>query len=77
MFEELNKVVKKFTKEIEDICGKNDIAIYNEDIYNKIEDKVASEYKDWDKVEQVSEMIYSELMREIDKWIEKLDVRGR
>ena len=77
MFEELNKVVKKILKKANDICSKNSINIYNEEIYDKIEDKVASEYKDWDKVQEITDRIYCELMKEIDKWIEKLDIEEK
>ena len=77
MFEELNKVVKKFLKKANDICSKNSINIYNEEIYDKIEDKVAMEYKDWDKVQEITDRIYCELMKEIDKWIEKLDIKEK
>ena len=77
MFKELNKVVKKFLKKSNDSCSKNSINIYNEEIYDKIEDKVASEYKDWDKVQEITDRIYCELMKEIDKWIEKLNVKEK
>ena len=78
MFEELNKVVKKILKESDNFIAKNKpITIINEEIYDKIEDKVASEYKDWDKVQEITDRIYCELMKEIDKWIEKLDIEEK
>ena len=76
MFEELNKVVKKILKKANDICSKNSINIYNEEIYDKIEDKCLMEYKDPAVASEVAGRIYDEFMKEFDKWIEKLDVRG-
>ena len=77
MFEELNKVVKKIFKESDNFIAKNKpITIINEEIYDEIEDKCLTEYKDPPIASAVAGRIYDEFMKEFDKWVEKLDVRG-
>ena len=78
MFKELDKVVKKFFKESDEFIAKNKpIAIINEEIYDKIEDKCLMEYKDPAVASEVAGRIYDEFMKEFDKWIEKLDIEEK